>query len=180
MPQGPGLSIAVLGAPVIEIDGSPIDVDTRKAIALLAYLAVGGYEAAFPGMYEDQVFFSKVAFSYPVLPGAGCLDRYRQHADSICSVTDRIGTRLVARRKYLDWMREFLHGARANDPRLWEALREEAWLARERGWVPDRWRARARWLDRWLLRAESTLLPDTLRRGLWSRRMPGWNGTEAP
>jgi DNA-binding SARP family transcriptional activator len=34
------LSIALLGAPSAEVDGRPISVDTRKAIALLAYLAV--------------------------------------------------------------------------------------------------------------------------------------------
>ncbi|HEX4035909.1 MAG TPA: AAA family ATPase [Solirubrobacteraceae bacterium] len=34
------LSIALLGAPRIEVDGHPIDVDTRKATALLAFLAM--------------------------------------------------------------------------------------------------------------------------------------------
>ena len=38
----PHLSIQLLGPPTIEIDGKPISVDTRKAIALLAYLAVTG------------------------------------------------------------------------------------------------------------------------------------------
>jgi DNA-binding SARP family transcriptional activator len=37
------LTIALLGAPRIEIDGEPLRVDTRKAIALLAYLAVTGH-----------------------------------------------------------------------------------------------------------------------------------------
>ena len=34
------LRIALLGPPRVERDGAPIEVDTRKAIALLAYLAV--------------------------------------------------------------------------------------------------------------------------------------------
>lgn len=34
------LSIALLGPPEIEVDGHPLTVDTRKAVALLAYLAV--------------------------------------------------------------------------------------------------------------------------------------------
>ncbi len=34
------LSIALLGAPLIGVDDQPVEVDTRKAIALLAYLAV--------------------------------------------------------------------------------------------------------------------------------------------
>jgi DNA-binding SARP family transcriptional activator len=37
------LRVALLGAPVIEVDGEPLDVDTRKATALLAYLAVSGH-----------------------------------------------------------------------------------------------------------------------------------------
>jgi predicted ATPase/DNA-binding SARP family transcriptional activator len=37
-----GLTVRLLGAPQIERAGTPIDVDTRKAIALLAYLAVTG------------------------------------------------------------------------------------------------------------------------------------------
>ncbi len=37
-----GLSIDVLGTPRVEVDGAPLDVDTRKATALLAYLAVSG------------------------------------------------------------------------------------------------------------------------------------------
>ncbi len=40
------LEIALLGPPVILVDGSPLKVDTRKATALLAYLAVEGGEHA--------------------------------------------------------------------------------------------------------------------------------------
>lgn len=36
------ISIYLLGAPQIEVDSVPVQVDTRKAIAILAYLAVGG------------------------------------------------------------------------------------------------------------------------------------------
>ena len=36
------LRIDVLGTPRIEVDGEPLGVDTRKATALLAYLAVTG------------------------------------------------------------------------------------------------------------------------------------------
>ena len=34
------VTLLLLGAPRIEHDGEPIEVDTRKAIALVAYLAV--------------------------------------------------------------------------------------------------------------------------------------------
>ena len=42
MSNGPSLRIALLGPPLIEVDGRPLDVDTRKATALLAYLAFTG------------------------------------------------------------------------------------------------------------------------------------------
>ena len=34
------LDIQLLGPPVVTVDGAPIDVDTRKAIAMVAYLAI--------------------------------------------------------------------------------------------------------------------------------------------
>lgn len=34
------LSLYLLGPPCVELDGRPVRVDTRKAIALLAYLAI--------------------------------------------------------------------------------------------------------------------------------------------
>ena len=39
-----GLRLALLGPPEITVDGKPLQVDTRKAIALLAYLAVSGQQ----------------------------------------------------------------------------------------------------------------------------------------
>jgi DNA-binding SARP family transcriptional activator len=38
----PELRLAVLGPPRVELDGAAVEVDTRKAVALLAYLAVTG------------------------------------------------------------------------------------------------------------------------------------------
>jgi DNA-binding SARP family transcriptional activator/predicted negative regulator of RcsB-dependent stress response len=40
------LSIALLGAPRIEVDGQPLAVDTRKATAVLAFLALSGHSHA--------------------------------------------------------------------------------------------------------------------------------------
>ena len=40
--EAQSLSIALIGSPVIEREGRPLAVDTRKATALLAYLAVEG------------------------------------------------------------------------------------------------------------------------------------------
>src|SRR5262245_20587099 len=37
-----GLTIDLLGSPRIEVEGRPLEVDTRKAVALLAYVAMMG------------------------------------------------------------------------------------------------------------------------------------------
>jgi DNA-binding SARP family transcriptional activator len=41
----PGLHLALLGPPEITVDGKALEVDTRKAIALISYLAVSGAQA---------------------------------------------------------------------------------------------------------------------------------------
>ena len=46
MPKGAQLRVALLGPPLIEVDGRPLDVDTRKATALFAYLAFTALLAA--------------------------------------------------------------------------------------------------------------------------------------
>jgi ABC-type oligopeptide transport system substrate-binding subunit/DNA-binding SARP family transcriptional activator len=38
------LALFLLGPPRVEFDGAPIEIDRRKAVALIAYLAVTGYE----------------------------------------------------------------------------------------------------------------------------------------
>src|SRR5665213_1801395 len=44
--MAPRLHIEILGPVRVELDGAPLVVDTRKAIALLAYLAVTGRPAS--------------------------------------------------------------------------------------------------------------------------------------
>ena len=43
MPAEPRLSVFLFGPPRVERDGRPVEPDTRKAIALLAYLAMTGH-----------------------------------------------------------------------------------------------------------------------------------------
>ncbi len=38
----PRLSLYLLGPPRLELDGEPLDIGRRKAVALMAYLAVTG------------------------------------------------------------------------------------------------------------------------------------------
>lgn len=43
---------------------------------------VGGFESQFRGLFEDQVFFIKIALLYPVYVSNKCWSRYRQHDES--------------------------------------------------------------------------------------------------
>ena len=42
-------------------------------------LRVGGFEEAFPGLYDNQVFYAKVCLTEPVFASSQCTARYRQH-----------------------------------------------------------------------------------------------------
>jgi glycosyltransferase involved in cell wall biosynthesis len=137
-----------------------------------AVLAVGGFEESFRGMYEDQVFYAKMGLHHPVYVSDACLDRYRQHPESTCSVSASAGELLTWRRRYLEWLRDYLVQQQATDPGLWQALRRETWLARDVRFGP-RLRRPIRWLDKWRLRFERRLVPAALRRRIWRRRVPG-------
>jgi glycosyltransferase involved in cell wall biosynthesis len=74
-------------------------------------LDVGGFEPSFPGMYEDEVFFSKIALRWPVYIISEAYDLYRQHADSFSAkayrrgeYSMRPGAENKARYFYLQWL----------------------------------------------------------------------------
>ncbi len=63
-------------------DGLPRIMSTL--IRVEAARDVGGFEDCFRTLYEDQVFFSKMAVRYPALITNACHSRYRQHLASVC------------------------------------------------------------------------------------------------
>lgn len=147
---------------------SPCSVLARRS----AVLEVGGFEEDFRGMYEDQVFFSKMCMTHPVYVSDACLDWYRQHAESISSVHDRAGSLGRARRRFLAWLASELHRREVDDPEVWQAVRRETWMARERPGSGGPLERRLRWMDKWRLRLEDTLVPAALRRRIWAARLP--------
>jgi len=86
--------------------------------------AVGGFEAEFPGMYDDQVLYAKLLLRTPCVVSSACTSRYRRHADSCYSTAKRTGRADAERVRFLAWLERYAAGhARA------EAL--EATVARE-------------------------------------------------
>jgi glycosyltransferase involved in cell wall biosynthesis len=66
-------------------------------------------------MYEDEVFFSKIALRYRLYFMCECLDRYRQHPESTSAQAVQHGIYVMgqpnpSRQRYLLWLKEYLRG----------------------------------------------------------------------
>lgn len=76
--------------------------------------AVGGFEDAFTGMFEDQVLFLKLALHTPVLVTDRALDLYRQHAGSTSAVAlatgawSRTDHRNAAQQSLVSWLAAYV------------------------------------------------------------------------
>jgi len=69
---------------------------------------VGGFEADFRGMFEDQAFFAKALLAAPTYVDGRIWAKYRQHAASCSAVSERAGRDRRARGRVLRWMRRNL------------------------------------------------------------------------
>jgi len=103
---------------------APSSVLLRTAIAV----EVGGFDESF-NMYEDEVFFSKIALRYPVYVISESLDRYRQHPDSFSSRAIAAGDYAMtqgpenkARGRFLRWLRDYILRSGLDDGTLIRAL----------------------------------------------------------
>lgn len=91
----------------------------RQAIA-----RAGGFENAFRGMFEDQVFFYKLFATSGVWIDSACLERYRQHPDSWCHRMRDLGEwdgsdlPSASRRQFLEWLGAYLEAESISDPDL--------------------------------------------------------------
>jgi polysaccharide biosynthesis protein PslF len=92
--------------------------------------SVGGYEESFRGMYEDQVFYSKICLKAPVFVSSKCWYRWRKHPASACAVALSKGEYEPARLKFLIWLKEYLSEQGIKDSEIRKALNEETFKCR--------------------------------------------------
>jgi len=82
-------------------------------------LQVGGFDNAFKGMFEDQVFFAKVMMTAPVFVSDAVWAKYRQHAKSASAVSQNTGADEAARLRFLRWTVKYLARQRDVNIRTW-------------------------------------------------------------
>jgi glycosyltransferase involved in cell wall biosynthesis len=91
---------------------------------------VGGFEDAFRGEYEDQVFCAKICLKAPVFASGQCWYRYRQHPDSCVLRGQQTGETHAARLRFLNWLARYLSEQRVRERGVWRALELEFWRYR--------------------------------------------------
>jgi glycosyltransferase involved in cell wall biosynthesis len=74
---------------------------------------VGGFVDAFPGMFEDQVFFAKALLAAPAYVDHRTWAKYRQHDESCSGRTPGSPDELRARLRFLSWLRSYVANAGA-------------------------------------------------------------------
>ncbi len=126
----------------------------------------GGFEEAFPGLYEDQVAWIKICIREPVFFASRCWYRWRQHPRASCAVAVRTGRYDDARARFLEWLARYLKDQGVADSEVWCAIGEEQARLQERSrevavrregltigresWTMERVRAAlSRWRPRW-------------------------------
>jgi glycosyltransferase involved in cell wall biosynthesis len=82
----------------------------------------GGFEEAFPGMYEDQVFLTKVYLHEKVYISTACNNRYRQRQGSLVHNAHSRKKYHRERKRFLEWMEQYLASQEINMPEVREKL----------------------------------------------------------
>ena len=78
---------------------------------------LGGFVHSFTGIYDDQVFYAKLALDYPIFVSEEVVARYRQHPASCCATARRDDHGDHGRELFLGWLTRY-RLSRAVTPRL--------------------------------------------------------------
>jgi glycosyltransferase involved in cell wall biosynthesis len=89
--------------------------------------AVGGFNTEFRDLYEDQVFYSRIALRHRIIVHDRVLDRYRRHAQSM---TARRSHDDVARERFLAWLEQEVAATDTPVREITGAIARERWRMR--------------------------------------------------
>jgi len=104
-------------------------VPSNAVIRREVFDEIGMYVEQFRGMYEDQVFYTKLMLRFPIYVSDRHWVNYRQRDDSCVAESER-GSYYEARRPFLGWVKQYLEENRWRDGRVWRVLKWELWKSR--------------------------------------------------
>ncbi len=84
-----------------------------------------GFDEAFTGMYEDQVFLSKIYLNEKIYISSACNNRYRQRPESLVGSSSNDNAYYQVRRKFLLWLQEYIRSNKIEYPKV-NALLQKA------------------------------------------------------
>lgn len=142
------MKLDFLDIPIVAVEDSRVKIDTiiqpptlfilslEMKICISGMLVrchviekVGGFEETFRGLYEDQVFSTKVCLQFPVFVASQSWYKYRQHPNSCChTAAEQKGKEYAARLNFLNWLGQYLILQRIKDSKVWWAFRKEKLL----------------------------------------------------
>jgi glycosyltransferase involved in cell wall biosynthesis len=96
-------------------------------------LELGGFQAEFRGMFEDQVFFMKLCLAHRVLVSSQTWARYRQRTDSCSARAERSGQVAADRERLLTWLSGYLAAHHDRLPEIRRLLHREQQALRHPG-----------------------------------------------
>ena len=117
--------------PLTSAPGAGVDFLVRRRI----FADVGGFEDAFPGLYDDQSFLLKVYLRHSVFFSARIWLWYRQHGASLCATTLRSDAEYRRLRDaFLRWLQKHVRDHGLGGAEVRRALRRALVENRLRGW----------------------------------------------
>ncbi len=99
--------------PQLMVDLYPLGKGAAPCVCSLivkkeVFLKYGGFDDNFRGMYEDQVFLSKVYLNEPVFVSDACNNLYRQRRDSLVSSSQDQKIYYETRVRFLNWLIKYI------------------------------------------------------------------------
>ncbi len=124
----------------------------------------GGFESPFKGLYEDQVFLTKIYAQEAVYVMADYSELYRKHPESFSTGVSQ-SAEDAARWVFLNWVKAYLQQHDVEDASIWTALNEAMWP------YQHPWRHR---FQETIVPIGRKLLPVAWREWLWAK----WSQTK--
>ena len=84
----------------------------------------GGFDESFKGLYEDQIFLSKIYLHEKIFISSACNNRYRQRANSLIGASLDDGKYYIIRKKFLQWLEKYMIDKKITYPEVSEKLQK--------------------------------------------------------